>query len=277
MLHPVENTEALFHQDGHLFRPTRYTQGPWDPRHQFGGSPAALLATLVEQVPTLVPMQIARLSVDLLRPVPLEALTADVRIVREGKRIQVVAASLLAGSTEVARCSALRIRQIDLGDLVLPAGACPNPVPSRPLATNEEPFPVPPPPGSRLAVEYLFEGAGGYFREPIWVRLRVDVISGQPALPVARLAYTADLASGIGQARGVPVRAINADLTLNVLRYPEGEWLLLEGRGWMSRAGIGQVQATMSDTAGVAATVSMARLVDPIEAPTAVSEPGPST
>jgi hypothetical protein len=268
MLHPVENTEALFHQDGQLFLPTGYTQGPWDPGHQFGGSPAALLATLVEQVPSLVPMQIARLSVDLLRPVPLAALTADVRIVREGKRIQVVAASLLAGSTEVARCSALRIRQIDLGDLDLPAGASPNPLPSRARATNEEPFPVASPPGSRRAVEYLFESAGGYFREPIWVRLRVDVIAGQPALAVARLAYTADLASGIGQTRGLPVRAINADLTLNVLRYPEGEWLSLEGRGWMSRAGIGQVQATLADTVGVAATVSMARLVDPIEAPT---------
>jgi Thioesterase-like superfamily len=264
MLHPVENVEALFRREGDLFLPTRYTQGPWNPGHQFGGSPAALLATLVEEVPTLVPMQIARLSVDLLRPVPLDRLTADVRIVREGKRIQVVAASLLAGSTEVARSSALRIRQIDLGDHDLPTGACPNPLPSGPLSIDDEPFPIPSPPGSRRAVEYLFEGAGGYFREPIWVRLRVDVIAGQPASPVARLAYTADLASGIGQVRGLPVRAINADLTLNVLRYPEGEWLSLGGRGWMSRAGVGQVQATLSDTAGVAATVSMARLVDPI-------------
>jgi hypothetical protein len=158
----------------------------------------------------------------------------------------------------------LRIRQIDLGDHDLPTGAWPNPLPSSPLSIDDEPFPVPSPPGSRLAVEYLFEGAGGYFREPIWVRLRVDVIAGQPASPVARLAYTADLASGIGQVKGLPVRAINADLTLNVLRYPEGEWLSLGGRGWMSRAGVGQVQATLSDTAGVAATVSMARLVDPI-------------
>jgi Thioesterase-like superfamily len=267
MLHPVENTQALFRQEGSLFLPTRFTQGPWNPGHQFGGSPAALLATLIEQVPTLVPMQIARLSVDLLRPVPLEELTADIRVVREGKRIQVVAGALLAGSTEVARCSALRIRQIDLGDHDLPAGACPNPLPSSPRPTDEEPFQVVAPPGSRLAVEYLFEGAGGYFREPTWVRLRVDVVAGQPVLPVARLAYTADLASGIGQTRGLPVRAINADLTVNVLRYPEGEWLSLDGRGWMSRAGIGQVQATISDTVGVAATVSMARLVDPINAP----------
>jgi acyl-CoA thioesterase superfamily protein/acyl-Coa thioesterase superfamily protein len=264
MLHPVENAEALFHREGDLYVPTRYTQGPWDPGHQFGGSPAALLATLVEQVPTLVPMQIARLSVDLLRPVPLEPLTADVRIVREGKRIQVVAASLLAGVTEVARCSALRIRLTDLGDHDLPTGVCPNPVPSGPLGSDEEPFPVTSPPGSRLAVEYLFEGVGGYFRNPIWVRLRVDVIAGQPPGPVARLAYTADLASGIGQTRGLPVRAINADLSLNVLRHPEGEWLSLGGQGWMSRAGIGQVQANISDTLGLAATVSMARLVDPI-------------
>ena len=243
--------------------PTHLTQGPWDPNAQFGGSPAALLATLIEQVPTLAPMQMARFTVDLLRPVPLDALTADVQIVREGKRIQVVAASLLCGSTEVARSTALRIRRIDLGDRVLPDGACDNPLPSEPRGVDNEPFPMGPRHGARLAVEYWYEGKGGYYWDPTWVRLRVDVIAGQPATPLSRLAYTADLASGIGVARELPVSGINADLAINVIRYPEGEWLCLGGRGWISRQGIGQVQATISDTGGITAAVSMARLVDP--------------
>ncbi len=263
MLHAVEDSRALFHQDGNAFLPTRLTQGPWDPGAQFGGSPAALLATLVDQVPSLVPMQIARLTVDLLRPVPLDALTADMQIIREGKRIQVVAASLLAGSLEVARSTALRMRHLDLADQELPDGRCPNPLPIRPRPTDDEPYRVPAPHGSRLAMEYLFEETGGYYRDPTWVRLRPDVIAGQPTSPIARLAYTADLASGVGQPPGLRVTGINADLAINVVRYPEGEWLHLGGRGWISRSGIGQVQATLSDTNGIAATVSMARLIDP--------------
>ncbi|HLG66489.1 MAG TPA: thioesterase family protein [Acidimicrobiales bacterium] len=258
--------EALFERRRGTFRPTLYTQGPWDPGAQFGGAPSALLATLVEGVGTLTPMRIARLTVDLLRPAPLAPLSPVVQVVRQGKRIQIVAASLFAGGTEVARASALRIRTADLGDAPLPTGEASVPLPAEPRDVEEEPFPGPVParPGSRRAVEYLFEGQGGYFRDPAWVRLRVPVVLGHPSLPVARLAYTADLANGIGQPRALPVRGINADVALNVLRYPEGEWLSLAGRSWIGRTGIGQVQATISDTRGVVATVSMTRIVDPL-------------
>lgn len=253
---------ALFHRDGASFVPSIYAQGPWDPRAQFGGSPAALMVTLVDQAPALVPMQVARFTVDLLRPVPLAPLVADVRVVREGKRIQVVSASLLAEGTEVARATGLRLRrtELHLGDL--PEGREPNPLPTEPRSADAEPFPVDPP-GSRRAVEYLHQGVGGHYRSPAWVRLLPAVIEGEPVRPVARLAYVADLASGIDQPRGLPVRGINADLTLNVVRDPVGEWLCLDGRGWISRSGVGQVQATLRDTCGTAASVSMARLVDP--------------
>ncbi len=254
--------DALFDRRGAVFVPTRFTQGPWDPHAQFGGSPAALLATLVDETPSLVPMQVARFTLDLLRPVPLGPLTSRVRVVREGKRIQVVAAELLFEGTEVARVTALRLRRVDLGDVTLPDGLVANPVPLAARPVDDEPFPERPP-GSRRAVEYLFEGVGGYYGGPAWLRLAVGVVSGQEVRPLARLAYTADLASGIGQPRRLPLRGINADLTLNVLRYPQGEWLALDGTGWTSRDGIGQVQATLSDTRGVVATVSMTRLVDP--------------
>ena len=50
---------------------TMLTQGPWDPNSQYGGTPAALLTWAVERVPTLVPMRIARITVDMHRRVPL--------------------------------------------------------------------------------------------------------------------------------------------------------------------------------------------------------------
>jgi hypothetical protein len=189
--------------------------------------------------------------------------------VREGKRIQVVAASLVAEGTVVARSTGLRLRRVELNGVEpnrydLPDGKCPNPLPTTPRPVDEEPFPMAVPPGSRRAVEYLLEGRGGYFGDPTWVRLRVPVIAGEPVSPVARLAYTADLASGVGYPRHLPFTGINADISLNVIRPPEGEWLCLTGRSWVSPLGVGQVQAILSDTTGVAATVSMSRLVDPV-------------
>ena len=262
VLHPVEKDAALFVPDGNRYVPTHYCQGPWDPGAQFGGSPAALLATLVDTTPSLVPMQVARLTTDLMRPTPLTPLTAEVHVIREGKKIQVVVASLFADSVEVARATALRVRRASVEADSLPDGRSSNPLPTRPKPVEEDPFAANLH-GSRLAMEYLFEGSGGYYSHPGWVRLRIDVIAGQRPLPVARLAYTADTASGLGHVRTVPISWINADVALNVVREPVGEWLSLDGRSWIGHTGTGQVQATMSDTEGVVSTVSMVRLVDP--------------
>jgi hypothetical protein len=258
----VEKDAALFVPDGNRFVPTHYCQGPWDPGAQFGGAPAALLATLVDETPSLVPMQIARLTTDLMRPVPLTPLTPELHVVREGKKIQVVEASLYADGVEVTRATALRIRRAAVEADGLPDGQFANPPPTEPRAVEEDPFTSEDPPGSRLAMEYLFEGVGGYYAQPGWMRLRLDVIAGERSRPVARLAYVADTASGVGHVRTVAVSWINADVAINVIREPVSDWLSLEGRSWIGRTGSGQVQATMSDTEGVVSMVSMARFVD---------------
>jgi hypothetical protein len=263
----VEKDAALYVPDGNRYVPTHYCQGPWDPGAQFGGSPAALLATLIDTVPSLVPMQLARLTTDLMRPTPLTPLTAEVHIVREGKKIQVVEGSLYADGLEVTRASALRIRRAAVEAEGLPDGRFANPLPTGPRPVEEDLFSAQDPPGSRLAMEYLFEGSGGYFKHPAWMRLRINVIAGERPRPVARLAYVADTASGVGHDRSGEVKWINADVAINVVREPTGEWLSLDGRSWLGRTGSGQVQATISDTEGVACTVSMVRLVDPPAAP----------
>jgi pimeloyl-ACP methyl ester carboxylesterase len=61
---------------------TMLTQGPWDPDSQYGGTPAALLTWAVEGVPTLVPMRIARITVDMHRRVPLGRLVVHTEVVR---------------------------------------------------------------------------------------------------------------------------------------------------------------------------------------------------
>jgi Thioesterase-like superfamily len=257
----VEKDAALFVPDGRRFVPTHYSQGPHDPGAQFGGAPAALIATLVDTTPSLVPMQIARLTTDLMRPVPLTPLTPEIHVVREGKKIQVVVVSLYADGVEVTRATALRIRHTVVEADGLPDGRFANPLPTEPRPVEEDFF-QPEPPGSRLAMEYLFEGSGGYYSHPGWMRLRVDVIAGERPHPVARLAYSADTASGVGHVPEVAVSWINADVAINVVREPVGEWLSLDGRSWIGHTGSGQVQATISDTEGIVSTISMVRFVN---------------
>jgi hypothetical protein len=265
--HPSDGPTALFERiDDDHYQPSLLTQGPWSPEHQFGGAAASLLATAVEELPTLVPQQVARLTVDLFRPVPVRRLQVTRRIVREGKRIQVVEAALVADGVEVARCSALRLRLADLGEIDVPRGEPrPGPQPEW-IRPYRDPFPDREPPGVSGAAEFAHDGhRDQFFVGPTWVRMKVPVVAGQEASPLARMTFTADFASGIGQPRQMPVRGINADLSLSVVRPPRADWLCFTGTGWTSSQGIGHSQALISDDEGVAASVSLTRLVDLVE------------
>lgn len=248
--------DALYVAEGEGYLPTPLTQGPWAPGHQFGGAPAALMATCIEDVPSPVPMRIARLTVDLLRPVPISPIEIESSVRREGRRIQVVDLSLRAEGREVARAAALRVRVGDLGSVALAEEQAPEgpwEIPLRPAGDPEAPG----------AMECACPDPDRMFLDPTWVRLRVPVVAGWPTSPVARMAYVADCASGFGHPRGAPLTGINADLTMSVVRYARGEWLCLSGTGWTGREGIGVAQTTLSDHAGVVASVVMSRLVDP--------------
>ncbi len=52
------------------FHATASAAGPWSPNQCHGGAPAALITRIAEEVPTLARMEVARLSVELFRPVP---------------------------------------------------------------------------------------------------------------------------------------------------------------------------------------------------------------
>src|SRR5437899_12859568 len=95
--------DALFERDGTRFVPTELCRGPWSPDAQHGGPPAALLARAAERFEGGEEMPVARLTVELLRPVPLVPLTVPLRWARPGRKVQTVAAALRAGDTEGTR------------------------------------------------------------------------------------------------------------------------------------------------------------------------------
>ena len=67
-------------------------------------------------------MVVTRLTVELLRPVPIAPLRIVTRLGRPGKKVQVVEASLVVveSGTEVARATGLRMRR---GRVLIPEGA----------------------------------------------------------------------------------------------------------------------------------------------------------
>jgi hypothetical protein len=234
-----------------------------------GGAPSALFAHVLERYDPGPAMFVVRLTIDLLRPVPLVPLTAAARTARPGKKVQWLDVSLFAGETEVARASALRMRETDV-----------DVASSVPL----EPAPMPPPesaPSFMLAREgegprdngmwntHELRAVSGSWMEPgpasVWFRLLCPVVDEEPPSALERVAACADFGSGVGSAlRFTKATAINAEVTIHVHRRAEGEWVGLESGGYAHGNGVGQTETRLFDRHGPIGRAAQSMLVEPI-------------
>lgn len=254
--------DALFVQPApNVFVPTGYSRGPWDDRHCHGGPVGALLARAVERLDDgTAPghWQIARLTVELTRPVPVGAelhLTAEVE--RAGRSVSLAAVRLTADDVVVAHVRALRIRraELDLSGTIEPH----DPVP--PGAAAGEPVRWQYPTDDTLR----FHSHGcehrvvaGVMGEPgpttDWVALRVPVLAGEQPSGVQRVAAAADFGNGISS--GIPgddVVYINPDLTIHLVRPPVGDWIAIDSTthyGLPAGVGVAMAESAIYDVDG---------------------------
>jgi hypothetical protein len=255
----------VFELDGTRALPTVLARGPWSPDAMHGGAPAALLARTVERHDPGPASFVARLTIDLLRPVPLAPLEVIARTTRPGKKVQWVEAALLADGVEVARASALRLRTTE--PLGLPLRELePLEVPGPDAAGEvESPLPAVAGPGFWRAVE--FKVAAGSWVEigpaTIWFRLRAEIVAGEVPSPLQRVAAAADFGNGVSTVlpRGEYL-FINPDLSIHLHRHPVGEWVALAGRSHAHDNGVGLAVCDLYDERGPVGRSVQSLLVD---------------
>ncbi|HEU4895309.1 MAG TPA: acyl-CoA thioesterase domain-containing protein, partial [Acidimicrobiia bacterium] len=107
-----------------VYESTPLANAGWYEEGQHGGSFSALIAGHVEaEVPTLTEMQVSRVTVEIFRVVPLIPLRIDTEVVREGKRIQHVRASVF--DQDETLLSVANVQRLRVADLPLPESAVP--------------------------------------------------------------------------------------------------------------------------------------------------------
>ena len=249
--------DSVFVLDGDRVHPTDLARGPWSKEAQHGGAPAALLARTIERFDGGDAMLVVRVTVELVRPVPIEPLRLVTRLARPGKKVQLVESALVVAATgvEVARATGLRLRR---GDVPIPEGAAPSGRPPLP-ATG---VPSRPPWAGQIQYEGFHSGAiemlfvTGTFEAPgpatAWIRLRVPLVAGEPTSPLARVAAAADFGNGISWvlSRRDGYRFINPDLTIYLHRHPVGEWIALESTTLPEPQGVGIAESRLYDERG---------------------------
>ncbi|MER5730908.1 thioesterase family protein [Streptomyces sp. NPDC002138] len=234
------------------FLASAYTRGPWDRGSQHAGPPAALLGRAVEERPDARDdMRIARITYEIVRPVPIGPLEITTSVLRAGRGTEVVEAALApAGAAPVMLARALRIR---VAGEPVPA-VLPGPAVPPPAAVGRTPFfPVPWATGYHTAMETRF--TEGTFVEPgpgtCWMRMRVPLIVGEETRPLDRVLIAADSGNGISAVLDFAKYVfINGDLTVHLHRHPVGEWACVEARTSVDAAGIGLADARLHDEEG---------------------------
>jgi hypothetical protein len=242
--------DAIFRVDGNDVVTSPFAAGPWHQSMQHGSPPAALVVWAAERIPTPVPMRIARVTVDLMRPVPVAPLTIESEVLREGRKIQLCAVRLLAKGIVVVAATVLKIKmqtQELPAEAVIPPVDLPGPDQSRvePADLSSSPF----------VTGMSLRAARGRFGSPgpgaIWYRVDRPIVEGAMVSQAMRAMAAADFCNGTSPVLDFREWTfLNADLTVNFSREPAGEWILLDAETWIGPDGAGLAMARLADISG---------------------------
>ena len=209
-----------------------------------------LMAREIERFPADQPMFVTRLTVELLRPIGMTPLAVTSRLVRPGRKVQLVEASLWSGEQEVARTTALRMR---VAEVAVPVDGehPPHPLPeSLPeWAGNWRP-------GAAYHLQGV-EVRGPAQKRPevgpgwAWFRLRLPLVEGEVTSGLVRICAAADFPNGISHVVDPRQTSfLNPDLTIHVIRLPVDEWVMVDARTWLERHGTGLAEGALYDRSG---------------------------
>ena len=234
---------------------TDLTRGPWHPDHQHGGPPIALAARGIERAATALGLtHVARLTANLLRPVPIAELAVAVQTEYAGRNVAHLSAQVTAGGKEVVRCTAVAQREAELD---IPAGLQGHPLPQAPRRVDESPPQRFPWTTKRLGYQDLVESRiaeGVMFRGPsaVWFRLRYPLVAGEETSALQRVAVAADSGNGISAILDFRRYVfVNSDLTINLLRKAKGEWICIDARTLLGPDGGGLAESRIFDEQGL--------------------------
>jgi acyl-Coa thioesterase superfamily protein/acyl-CoA thioesterase superfamily protein len=249
---------------GGSFVATELTRGPWDPGAQHAGPPSALLGREIEAFDGSDDFQVGRIVFEILRPVPIGPVRVETRVLRPGRKVRMVEASLLGEAGELMRATAWQLRRTELE------------LPPEALAEEETPqgpeegwvpefFPTGQEAGYHTAME--LKAVAGAFLElgpaTMWLRMRQPLVAGEEPSPLQRALVAADVGNGISAVLDYHSYVfINVDLTVHFERMPEGEWVCVDAVTRPQPSGIGTAESVLSDRRGRIGRAAQSLLIE---------------
>lgn len=254
---------AYFERAGESrFRPTEHTSGAWRVEDQHVGPSLGLLAHEIERDRDRRrgdDLVITRLGFDILGTMPVESVSTDVVVLRPGRTIELVEATLAYAGRVAVRARAWLQRPEDTSAVAGSGFAT--------IAPRESTPPWDPATlwsGSFLASAEVRRRVLGTGRATVWVRPRQRLLDDEPVSGLAAAAGVLDIANGMAT-RADPAEWIypNVDLTAHLFRPPVGAWVGFDITVSFGAGGVGLTSSVLHDEAGPFGTQNQILTVRP--------------
>ncbi len=242
---------ALYERVPGGFEPSEFARGPWSADAQHAGPPAALLAGALEAA-AADHFQLVRMSVEILRPVPMSLLYIEGDVLRGGKRLCVTEARLEAEGTPIARATGVhhRVTRLEVPEQPSAVHSLPDqpdgllPIPN--LADDDVTWF-----GHAVRARYEAPGDGpGPGPHVIWLKLAIDLVAGEATSPWQWTVPLTDCTNGVSWWDLGGVAFPNSDLTVALHRLPADRWIRLDAHSSWGSTGTGLADAHLSDRHG---------------------------
>jgi hypothetical protein len=249
---------------GGSFVATELTRGPWDPGAQHAGPPSALLGREIEALDGSDGFQVGRIVFEILRPVPIGPVRVETRVLRPGRKVRMVEASLSGEGGELMRATAWQLRTTEL-ELPPEALAAEEPPQGPDEGWVPEFFPTGQEAGYHTGME--LKAVAGAFLElgpaTMWLRMRQPLVAGEEPRPLQRALIAADVGNGISAVLDYHSYVfINVDLTVHFERMPAGEWVCVDAVTRPQSSGVGTAESVLSDERGRIGRAAQSLLIE---------------
>lgn len=248
--------------DTHRFLATDEVSGAWDTEQQHIAPALGLLAHAVELDRDRRRddgLRLGRLSYDILGTVPVDAFEVAVRVVRPGRTIELVEASLRHGERDIVL---LRAWLMQARDSERVAGTPLSRMPSPTDLTAWDPTTLWP--GGFIATAEVRRDQQEPGRARFWVRSRTTLLDDERVSDLASFTGLLDIANGM-TVRAAPseVAFPNVDLTAHFFVEPQGEWVGFDTSVSFGGNGLGLTSSVIHDQQGPVGTLAQILTVRP--------------
>ena len=230
------------------YEPLLPAQGAWNAHEQHMAPATGVMCAELEAFMPREDLRIGRVGLDILGLIPLQPFSISTKVVRPGKTIELIEATMVANGRA---CIVARAWRMQINDTRVIAGTEDRDI-KRPEALADWTGMKQWAGGFIESMQFKADAERRAGKGVVWMNNDLEMVEGQTTSSFVHLLGMVDTANGIvPRAKPGEWAFPNLDLHIDLLRLPQGKWLGLDTCQQYGSDGIGLTSSVLHDELGV--------------------------